>query len=60
MKGKKVAQMIVSQYPERLEGWLLLGGLSSPENGLYYLNRAKQLDPEDHRVKAAIAWAQKT
>ena len=58
-KGKKVAQMIVSQYPERLEGWLLLGGLSSPENGLYYLNRAKQLDPEDQRVKAAIDWVQK-
>ncbi|MEA3325752.1 MAG: hypothetical protein U9R53_00315, partial [Chloroflexota bacterium] len=58
-KGKKVAQKIVSQYPERLEGWLVLGGLSSPENSLYYLNKAKQLDPEDQKVQAAIDWVQK-
>jgi len=59
VNAKKVAQQIVSKYPERLEGWLLLGGLSSPENGLYYLKKAEQLDPEDQRVKAAIIWAQK-
>jgi len=59
VNARKVAQQIVSKYPARLEGWLLLGGLSSPENGLYYLKKAEQLDPEDQRVKAAITWAQK-
>jgi len=57
-KAKKVAQKIVSQYPERVEGWLLLGGLSEPENSLYYLEKAKQLDPKNQSVKAGIDWAQ--
>ena len=58
VNAKKVAQKIVSQYPERVEGWLLLGGLSEPENSLYYLEKAKQLDPENLIVKAGIDWAQ--
>jgi hypothetical protein len=55
--AKKVAQYAVAQYPEELEGWLLLGGLTKPENSLVYLNKARALSPEDARVKAALAWA---
>ncbi|MBU2578419.1 hypothetical protein KKA69_06400 [Patescibacteria group bacterium] len=54
---KKVAQYIVAHHPDGLEGWLLLGGLSSPENSLVYLNIAKEIAPNDPRVKAALAWA---
>ena len=57
-RAKEIAQTIVSQYPDRVEGWLLLGGLSSPEKSLFYLNKAKQRNPDDQRVQAALVWAQ--
>ena len=57
-RAKEVAREIVQQYPKRLEGWLLLGGLSDPEESLYYLHKAKQLNPKDQRVQSAITWAQ--
>jgi len=55
-RAKKVAQKIVSQYPDRPEGWLLLGGLSEPEKSSFYLEKAKCISPEDQRVQAAMSW----
>lgn len=58
VKAQKIAQHIVAQYPDSVEGWLLLAGLSRPENSVFYLRKAQSIAPEDPRVKAAIAWAQ--
>ncbi|MDY6994218.1 MAG: hypothetical protein SVR94_16665 [Pseudomonadota bacterium] len=55
--AKKIAQFIVTNYPEGLEGWLILGGLSKGEDALNYLHKAEKLAPEDSRVKQALTWA---
>lgn len=56
-KARKLAQYIVSQYPEGLEGLLILGGLVKPQESLVYLNKAYEIAPDDPRVKEALAWA---
>jgi peptide/nickel transport system permease protein len=56
-QAKKTAQMLVARYPEAVEGWLLLAGLSSPQKSVFYLNKAREIAPDDPRVKAAMAWA---
>ena len=56
-RARKVAQKIVSQYPDKPEGWLVLGGLSEPEKSIFYLEKAKRIAPDDQRVLAALSWA---
>lgn len=55
--ARRIAQQVVTEYPDSLEGWLILGGLSSPKASLSYLKKAHKLAPEDPRVIAALAWA---
>ncbi len=56
--ARRIAQQWVMAHPDSVEGWLLLGGLSSPKASLAYLQRASGLAPEDPRVREALAWAQ--
>lgn len=55
--ARKLAHQVVAHHPDALEGWLILGGLSSPKASLAYLEIASDLAPEDPRVIAALAWA---
>lgn len=55
--ARRISQIIVNQYPENVEGWLLLGGLSSPKASLVYLQEAQKIAPNDPRVKEAVVWA---
>ena len=55
--ARRIAQKIVSDYPDDIEGWLLLGGISKPKASLAYIINAQKLAPEDPRVKAAMTWA---
>ena len=56
-QARRIAQRVVAEYPDSLEGWLILGGLSSPKAGLAYLEIAHTIAPEDSRVNTALAWA---
>lgn len=55
--ARRIVQKIVSDYPDDVEGWLLLGGISKPKASLAYIINAQKLAPEDPRVKAAMTWA---
>lgn len=55
--ARRIAQQIVAAHPDDVEGWLLLGGLSSPKASLVYLQTAQELAPNDPRIKRAMAWA---
>ena len=55
--ARRMAQQAVAENPDALEGWLILGGLSSPDASLSYLEMAHKLAPDDPRVIAAIKWA---
>jgi len=57
--ARRLAQKVVAENPSSLEGWLILGGVSSPAASLAYLEIAYSLAPEDPRVSAALAWARK-
>jgi lipoprotein-anchoring transpeptidase ErfK/SrfK len=58
-RARRIAQRIISEYPEQVEGWLILGGIATPTASLAYLQKAQDLAPEDPRVIAAISWVQK-
>ena len=57
MLSRRIAQKLVRDNPEDIEGWLLLGGLSSPKASLAYLRKAEEIDRYDPRVRQALAWA---
>jgi lipoprotein-anchoring transpeptidase ErfK/SrfK len=56
--ARQLAQRIVAENPDHLEGWLLLAGLSSAKASLVFLEKAQDLAPQDLQVKEALAWAQ--
>jgi lipoprotein-anchoring transpeptidase ErfK/SrfK len=58
MLSRRIAQHLVQKNPDDIEGWLLLGGLSSPKASLAYLKKAEEIDPGDPRVREALIWAQ--
>jgi len=55
--ARKIAHQIVANDPDDVEGWLILGGLSSPKSSLAYLEKAFFLAPDDPRVSKALNWA---
>ena len=56
MLARKLARQYVAANPGDADGWLLFAGLSSPQASLAYLNRAKEIAPDDPRVAAALDW----
>lgn len=56
--AKQIAHDVVARDQKALEGWLILAGLSKPNDSLFYLRKAEKIAPEDHRVKQAFAWAE--
>lgn len=55
--AKKTALRLVREYPEGVEGWLLLAGLSNPDEAHRYIAKAKNLAPDDPHVISADNWA---
>ncbi len=55
--ARRITQKIVADYPDEVEGWLLLGGISKPRASLAYIIKAHELAPDDPHVQAAMAWA---
>lgn len=55
--ARKIAHEIVANDPDEVEGWLILGALSSPKSSLAYIEKAHFLAPDDSRVKEALNWA---
>jgi len=55
--ARRIAQKIVADYPDEVEGWLLLGGISKPRASLAYIINAHKLAPDDRHVQDAITWA---
>lgn len=56
--ARRLAQQYLAEQPTDVEGWLLLGGLSSPKASLAYLAHAFELAPKDPRAQRALRWAQ--
>lgn len=56
-KAWRLLHKHISQTPEDVEAWLMLGGLASPESSLAYLRNAEKIAPDDPRVQQAILWA---
>jgi len=56
--ARRKAQEFLELHPDDVDGWLLLGGLSTPKASLDYLLKAQALAPDDFRVKKAMSWAQ--
>ena len=57
MRARRLAQQLISEDPDNVEGWLILGGLSSPKASYAYLSHAYEIAPEDERVRQALRWA---
>ena len=55
--ARRLAQQFVAVHPGDVEGWLLLGGLSTSKASQAYINKAAEIAPDDPRVKQALAWA---
>ena len=55
--AKKIAHEIVANDPGEVEGWLILGALSTPKSSLAYIEKAYFLAPDDLRVKKALNWS---
>jgi hypothetical protein len=55
--ARRIAQQVVSENFNALEGWLILAGLSSPKASLAYLEIAQGLAPDDPRIKSALKWS---
>ena len=55
--ARRLAQRFVTENPENIDGWLILGGLSNPQTSFNYIQIANDLAPEDPRVRKALAWA---
>jgi signal peptidase I len=55
------AQHLLHQYikqePDDYLGWLMLGGLLKPEQGIKYLRKAYLLAPDQQEVIRALQWA---
>jgi len=56
--AKKVAHFLVDHYPQRIEGLLLLAGLSNPKKSLIYLKQAEKIDPNNPLFIKALHWAE--
>ncbi len=46
-----------AQHPEDYRGWLMLGGILKPEQGIPYLLKAQLLAPDNTQVLQALQWA---
>jgi len=57
--AKKIAHEIVANDPDEVEGWLILGALSSPKSSIAYIEKAHFLAPDDPRVTKALDWARR-
>lgn len=57
--ARRIAQRIVAENPDSVEGWLLLGGLSQPKASLAYIQIAVELAPADPQVQKALDWAKR-
>ena len=57
-QARRIAQRIIAEHPDQVEGWLLLGGIATPNARLAYLKKAHELAPEDARVTTALSWAE--
>ena len=58
-KARELAKKSTQEYPEDVDGWLILAGLSSPQDRSEFLRIAKALSPDNPRVEQAIIWASK-
>jgi signal peptidase len=56
-KAWQLLHEYIIERPDDIDAWLMLGGLSKPENRLAYIQRAEELAPEDPRVRKALIWA---
>jgi len=56
-QARRLAQRIVAENPDSVEGWLLLGGLSQPKASFAYIQIAAELAPDAPQVLKALAWA---
>jgi lipoprotein-anchoring transpeptidase ErfK/SrfK len=55
--ARRLAQKVVGAFPNCVDGWLILAGLSEPGASLAYLQIAQELAPDDPRVRKALTWA---
>ena len=55
-KARQLAEESSLKFPDDLEAWLILAGLSSSQRRLDYLLKAQQLAPDDKRVQEATQW----
>jgi lipoprotein-anchoring transpeptidase ErfK/SrfK len=55
--ARRLAEYAVALDKDRVEAWLLLAAVASPQASLFYLNHALQIDPQNRRIRQGIHWA---
>ena len=53
----RLASQVTHLAPEMEEPWLILAGLSTPEESLRYLRHALQINPNSKRARQGMHWA---
>ena len=53
----RLASLVTQVAPEMEEPWLILAGLSTPEESPRYLRRALQINPNSKRARQGMHWA---
>jgi len=48
------AELLLNEFPESEEGWLVLASISDPENALAYLEKALRVNPDSQATHQAI------
>lgn len=60
LAAKSAARHIIRLDPSAYQAWLILAGLSNPQQREAYYEKARALAPDDPFVTAAGAWVEKT
>ena len=55
--ARRLARQCISINPDEVEGWLILGGLSSPKTSFIYLKNARDRFPHNPKVRQAFDWS---
>ena len=52
--ARDFAKLLLKEFPESEEGWLVLASISESENALAYLEKALRVNPDSQAVHQAI------
>lgn len=51
------AQEAISQDPDEITAWMIMAGISDPDDSIRYLKRALEIDPKNETARKGMQWA---